>query len=74
MGMLVSSIAVAYGFSRFRIPGGPWLFLLLIAAILIPDSITLLPTYMFYINFLDLWLPRQTWLQFPFAVPWNWLP
>ena len=74
IGVLVTSIAVAYGFSRFRIPGGQWLFLLLIATIVIPDSITLLPSYMFYINFLDLWLPQQTWLQFPFAVPWNWLP
>ncbi len=74
IGVLATSIAVAYGFSRFRIPGGKWLFYLLIATILIPDSITLLPTYMAYYNFLYIWLPRQPLLQLPFPFPWNWLP
>ena len=73
-GVLISSIMVAYGFSRFRIPGGKWLFLLLIATILIPDSITLLPTYIAYHNLVDVWLPHLPFLQFPFPVPWNWLP
>ena len=49
IGVLCASIAVAYGFSRFRIPGGKYLFILLIATIMIPDSITLVPSY--YINF-----------------------
>jgi multiple sugar transport system permease protein len=74
IGVLVSSIAVAYGFSRFRIPGGKWLFLLLIATILIPDSITMLPTYINYTNLLHNWIPQQPFLKFPFPVPWNWLP
>jgi multiple sugar transport system permease protein len=74
IGVLATSIAVAYGFSRFRLPGGKWLFLLLIATILIPDSITLLPTYLTYYNFLYVWLPHQPLLQFPFPFPWNWLP
>jgi multiple sugar transport system permease protein len=50
IGVLFSSIAVAYGFSRFRIPGGKWLFLLLIATILIPESITSLPTYFMFVR------------------------
>ena len=70
--VLATSIAVAYGFSRFRIPGGKWLFLLLIATILIPDSITLLPTYVFYFNLLYLWLPHQSF--YTSSLPWNWLP
>lgn len=53
IGVLAASIAVAYGFSRFRIPGGKWLFYLLIATILIPDSITLVPTYFMYVRVLD---------------------
>ena len=53
IGVLLASIAVAYGFSRFRIPGGKWLFYLLIATILIPDSITLVPTYFLYDRVLD---------------------
>ena len=74
IGVLATSIAVAYGFSRFRIPGGKWLFFLLITTIMIPDSITLIPTYIIYTNLLHVWLPQQAFLQFPFSVPWNWLP
>jgi multiple sugar transport system permease protein len=70
IGVLASSIAVAYGFSRFRIPGGKWLFFMLIATILIPESITLIPTYMAFIKLLA-WLPS---LHIPFNVPWPWLP
>lgn len=52
IGMLLSSIAVAYGFSRFRIPGGRFLFFLLIATIVIPDSITLVPSYVIFTRIL----------------------
>ncbi len=64
VGVLLASIAVAYGFSRFRIPGGKWLFLLLIGTILIPDSITLVPTYFVFTRLLD-W--NGTW--YPLIVP-----
>lgn len=53
IGVLMASIAVAYGFSRFRIPGGKWLFYLLIATILIPDSVTLVPTYFTFVRVFD---------------------
>ncbi len=59
IGVLASSIAVAYGFSRFPIPGGKYLFLLLIATIMVPDSITLVPTFFIYANLLD-WLRSFT--------------
>lgn len=64
IGVLFSSIAVAYGFSRFRIPGGKWLFLLLIATILIPDSVTLIPTYFFFVRILH-WNGSWNPLIFP---------
>jgi multiple sugar transport system permease protein len=64
VGVLCSSIAVAYGFSRFRIPGGRWLFYLLIATIIIPDSITLVPVYYLNVRVLQ-W--NGTWL--PMLVP-----
>ena len=73
IGVLLSSIAVAYGFSRFRIPGGKWLFFMLIATILIPESITLIPTYMTFTRLIN-WLPSLPFLKFPFPVPWPWLP
>jgi multiple sugar transport system permease protein len=61
IGVLFSSIAVAYGFSRFRIPGVKYIFFLLIATIMIPSNITLVPTYYLYsghmLNWIGTWLP-----------------
>jgi multiple sugar transport system permease protein len=50
IGVLSSSILVAYGFARFRLPGGNLLFYLLIATILIPDRVITIPTFFFYAN------------------------
>jgi multiple sugar transport system permease protein len=63
-GVLISSIIVAYGFSRFPLPGGNLLFYVLIATILIPEKITLIPTYFFFVRVLH-W--EGTWL--PILVP-----
>ena len=61
IGVLASSIAVAYGFSRFRIPGLKYIFFLLIATIMIPSNITLVPTYYLFsghmLNWIGTWLP-----------------
>ncbi len=61
IGVLCSSIAVAYGFSRFRIPGVKYIFFLLIATIMIPSNITLVPTYFLFsghmLNWIGTWLP-----------------
>jgi multiple sugar transport system permease protein len=61
IGVLCSSIAVAYGFSRFRIPGVKYIFFLLIATIMIPSNITLVPTYFLFsghmLNWIGSWLP-----------------
>ncbi len=64
VGVLVSSILVAYGFARFPIPGGNVLFMLLIGTILIPDKVTLVPTYFMFVRVLE-W--NGTWL--PLIVP-----
>ena len=48
IGVLCSSIMVAYGFARFRVPGGKFLFFLMIGTIMIPDSITLVPTFIVF--------------------------
>jgi multiple sugar transport system permease protein len=53
IGVLVSSVVVAYGFARFPLPGGDLLFYILIATILIPDKITFIPSYFFYMSILD---------------------
>lgn len=59
IGVLLSSIAVAYGFSRFPIPGGKALFFLMIATLLIPEKITLIPTYFIFLKYLG-W--NATWM------------
>jgi multiple sugar transport system permease protein len=41
-------VAVAYGFSRFRIPGINTIFLVLMATIILPAEVTLIPTYVFF--------------------------
>jgi multiple sugar transport system permease protein len=51
IGVLASSILIAYGFSRFPLPGGDLLFYILIATILIPEKVTLIPTFFIYVNF-----------------------
>jgi multiple sugar transport system permease protein len=50
IGVLVSSILVAYGFSRFPLPGGDLLFYILIATILIPEKVTFIPIFFFYVK------------------------
>jgi multiple sugar transport system permease protein len=62
--VLVSSVIVAYGFARFKLPGGDLLFYILIASMLIPDKVTLVPTYFFFVRILD-W--NSSWL--PILVP-----
>ena len=58
-GTLVSCTIVAYGFARFPIPGKNILFLVLIATIVLPRQVTLVPTYAFFsrINWTNTWLP-----------------
>ena len=58
-GTLVSSICVAYGFSRFRIPGKNGLFLLLLSTIILPFQVTLIPTFALFsaLHWTGTWLP-----------------
>lgn len=65
IGVLTTSIVVAYGFSRFRMPGGNFLFYVLIATILIPEKVTFVPTYFFYVNFLH-WVGTLYPILLPF--------
>ncbi|MFL5778501.1 MAG: carbohydrate ABC transporter permease [Chloroflexota bacterium] len=63
IGAVLSSVLVAYGFARFRFPGRNVLFVVLIATIILPFQVTLLPTYVIFT-----WLGwNGTWL--PLIVP-----
>jgi multiple sugar transport system permease protein len=59
LGAVVSSALVAYGFARFRFPGRNALFIVLIATIILPFQVTLLPTYVIFtkLGWTGTWLP-----------------
>lgn len=56
---VISSVLVAFGFARFHVPGKKLLFGLLIATVLLPKSVLLIPQYLMYREFgwLDTFLP-----------------
>ena len=58
-GTLLSSTFVAYGFSRFSFPGKNKFFMVLIATIVLPSAVTLIPVYtIFYkLGWVGTWLP-----------------
>ena len=59
VGAVASAIFVAYGFSRFRFPGRNGLFLLMLATIILPFQVTLIPSYAVYLwlGWVGTWLP-----------------
>lgn len=59
IGTLMSCVLVAYGFSRFPIPYKNVLFLILIATIILPRQVTLIPTYAIFarLGWVGTWLP-----------------
>ncbi|MEY8354497.1 carbohydrate ABC transporter permease [Lachnospiraceae bacterium 54-53] len=60
---VASSALVAYGFARFRFPGKKVLFAILIATLMLPNSVIIIPRYSLYNTFH--WI--NTYL--PFYVP-----
>lgn len=59
IGTLASCTLVAYGFARFPIPYKNLIFMVLIATIILPRQVTLVPTYAFFseIGWTNSWLP-----------------
>ena len=59
VGAVISAVCVAYGFSRFRFPGRNGLFLVMLATIILPFQVTLIPTYAVYyaLGWVGTWLP-----------------
>ena len=59
IGTLLSCIAVAYAFARFPLPFKGALFMILIATIILPKQVLLVPTYAFFdlIGWTGTWLP-----------------
>ncbi len=59
IGDLLSCILVAYGFSRFKIPGKNILFIILISTIVLPAQATIVPLYIIFtkLGWTGTWLP-----------------
>jgi multiple sugar transport system permease protein len=59
VGTLISSILVAYGFSRFPVPYKGVLFMILIGTIILPPQVTQVPTFTLFtkIGWVNTWLP-----------------
>ncbi len=59
IGVLISCILTAFGFSRFRFPGRDFLFIVLISMMFLPYTVTIIPTFTFFtkIGWVGSWLP-----------------
>lgn len=59
IGAVFSAALVAYGFARFRFPRRDLLFIIVMATIILPPAVTLVPTYAFFnkIGWVGTWLP-----------------
>jgi multiple sugar transport system permease protein len=58
-GAVMSASIVAYGFARFRFKSKGFLFTIVMATIILPGAVTLIPTYFVYfkIGWTNTWLP-----------------
>ena len=56
---VISSALVAYGFARFQFPGKKILFVLLIAMLMLPNSVVIIPRYTLYnkFNWINTYMP-----------------
>lgn len=59
MGNLLSCTLVAFGFAKFKAPGKNILFMILLSTMMVPITVTLLPTYAIYsqLGFLNTYIP-----------------
>jgi ABC-type glycerol-3-phosphate transport system permease component len=48
IGVLLSNTLIAYGFARLRFPGRDVLFLLVLATMMLPGQVTMIPVYVFF--------------------------
>lgn len=59
IGQVASSVIVAYGFARFRFPGRDALFMLVLATMVLPSQVTMIPQFLMFreIGWLDTYNP-----------------
>lgn len=71
IGTVLSSSLVAFGFARLRFPGRDWLFGLLLATMMLPDAVTMMPRFLIFreLHWIDTLLPL--WAPSFFASAFN---
>jgi multiple sugar transport system permease protein len=71
IGTILSSSIVAYGFARLRFPGRDLLFKILLATMMLPGAVTLMPQFLLYrsLGWIDTLLPL--WVPTFFAGAFN---
>src|SRR5262249_47505643 len=59
VGQIGSACLVAYGFARFRFPGPESLFIVLLATMIVPVEVTIIPSFPLFkaLDWVDTWLP-----------------
>ena len=63
IGTVLSSSLVAYGFARLKWPGRDWIFGILLATMMLPDAVTMMPRFLIFrsLHWIDtlqpLWVP-----------------
>jgi ABC-type glycerol-3-phosphate transport system permease component len=72
LGEVISSAIVAYAFSRLRWPGRNTLFIFVLATMMLPGQVTMIPVFILFkeINWLDTFLPLivPSWFGVPFYI------
>lgn len=72
VGTLISSSMVAYGFARLRFPGRDLLFGILLATMMLPSQVTMIPVYLIFRNldWVDTLKPLyvRSWFGIPFQI------
>jgi len=70
IGAVFSATASAYGFARFRWPGRDFFFMVLLATLVLPEEVVIIPKYLMF-NFVPDWLLGTTWIDtwWPLILP-----
>src|SRR5579883_1288447 len=71
-GVLVSSSIVAFAFARMRFPGRDLIFIIMLATIMLPYPVIMIPSYVLFtrLGFINTFLPLiiPEWLGSPFVI------
>lgn len=71
IGTIISSSLVAFAFARLRWPGRDLLFMLLLATMMIPGAVTMLPVFLIFRSFGWIDTPKPLWVPALFGSGFN---